>query len=314
MGLDSRDYMQDEDGGAARAARGWFATLSATGWLVLVNVVVFVLWQVFAPSVHGAGLGPLEPLLTVSADGLLQHGRVWTLVTYAFSHTGLFHLAFNMLFLHWLGRDLEVIYGRRNVVALYVVAGVVGGLAQVAWSIWRHEGDVPLLGASGSIMAIAVVATLFFPRREVRLWGIVPLPLWLLTALFVAIDLLGATREQTQGVISGTGYACHLGGAAFGIVWQRLDLRPFRRDGEGSPGLLGRLQALAPVARAGAARAARPLDDVGLDEGARIPGRVDAATAARVDALLQKIHEHGLPSLTADERAFLDEASSKYRR
>lgn len=313
MGLDSRDYMQDEDGGTARAARGWFATLSATGWLILINVVVFVLWQVFPPSAHGAGLGPLEPIFTVSADGLLRHGRVWTLVTHAFSHSGLFHLAFNMLFLHWLGRDLEVIYGRRNVVALYVVAGAAGGLAQVAWASWRQEGHLPLLGASGAIMAIAVVATLFFPRREIRLWGIVPLPLWLMTTLFVAIDLLGATRE-TQGVISGTGYAAHLGGAALGFVWQRLDLRPFRRDGEGPPGLLGRLQALAPVARSAGARATRPLDDVGLDEGTEAVGRVDAATAARVDSLLQKIHEQGMPSLTADERAFLDEASTKYRR
>ncbi len=309
MGLDSRDYMQDEDGGTARAARGWFATLSATGWLILINVLVFILWQIFPPSVHGAGLGPLEPYLTVSADGLMQ-GRVWTLVTHAFSHTGLFHLAFNMLFLHWLGRDLEVIYGRRNVVALYVIAGVVGGLAQVGWQAWRHEGFVPALGASGAIMAIAVVATLLFPKREVRLWGIVPLPLWLMTALFLAIDLLGATRESTQGISSGTGYAAHLGGAALGFLWHRLDVRFFRREPEGAP---GRLQ-LAPVARASAARTARPLDDAGLEEAARLPGRVDPATAARVDALLQKIHEHGLPSLTTDERAFLDEASTKYRR
>jgi hypothetical protein len=56
--------------------------------------------------------------------------------------------------------------------------------------------------------------------------------------------------------------------------------------------------------RVPAVAAGRPAAPVGADE---------AASRARLDALLQKIHEDGLPALTAEERGFLERASRRYR-
>jgi len=45
-----------------------------------------------------------------------------------------------------------------------------------------------------------------------------------------------------------------------------------------------------------------------------ISGRVDAATAERVDQLLDKIHKDGIQNLTEEERDFLTRSSQKYKR
>ena len=44
------------------------------------------------------------------------------------------------------------------------------------------------------------------------------------------------------------------------------------------------------------------------------PDSPDTSTEAQVDAILQKIQEHGRDSLTRQERRLLEEASQKYQR
>lgn len=319
MALEDRDYMHGARGGRV-AALGAVASWSVTTRLVVANVLVFVLWQV----------DPLAPLLrdhfTVSLAGVLDHGRVWTLVTHAFSHLGLWHLVWNMLFLWWFGRDLETVYGGRSLLALYLGAAVVGGAVQLAANVpgGPLARATPCLGASGAVSATLAAAAILFPTRTILLWFVIPVPLWLLAVIYIASDLLGL-RAALTGVQTGVGHGAHLGGAAFGAAFHLLDLRPWGADGR---------PRWRWVARAGAALAWRPwrrrprlrvlppLDDrlppAGAGTAPSAPpappsGRVPADVAARVDDLLRKIAAEGMASLTAEERAFLERASGAYR-
>ena len=80
--------------------------------LIMVNVVVFLLVNVFLYltmvgiySTQGFK-EPFERCLGyfgVSPQWNLILSRPWTLLTFMFTHSGLMHIFFNMLFLYWFG-------------------------------------------------------------------------------------------------------------------------------------------------------------------------------------------------------------------
>src|SRR5581483_5947727 len=82
---------------------------------------------------------------------LVRQGEAFRLVTAMFMHLTPLHLAMNMLALWQGGAGLEPRYGRGRFVALYVVAGLAGWAATLAWH-WR---EVFLsAGASGAISGL----------------------------------------------------------------------------------------------------------------------------------------------------------------
>jgi rhomboid protease GluP len=88
------------------------------------------------------------------------HGEPWRLFTSLFLHGSLLHLAFNMIALWQVGQLVERLFGSLRFSALYLVAGLCGGIASVVWN--PHVNSV---GASGAIFGI--VGGLFaFMRRE----------------------------------------------------------------------------------------------------------------------------------------------------
>jgi rhomboid protease GluP len=87
----------------------------------------------------GANFGPLT--LT---------GEWWRLLTNVFVHGGLIHIAFNMWCLWDLGALCEALYGPWTFGAIYLVCGLGGSLASVAW----HPGGISV-GASGAIFGLA---------------------------------------------------------------------------------------------------------------------------------------------------------------
>ena len=304
MGVQGRDYMT---GGGGASMRGELAMLSVSHKLIIVNAVVFLLWQV--PDLGGF----LDAHFRVSWAGVFESGRVWTLLTSAFSHQGFWHLFWNMIFLHWLGPDLEQIYGRKNFLVLYLWGAALCSVAHVVYEHTWGRG-LPALGASGAVMAVLVTAALFYPHRRILFMFLIPLPLWALVGIRVLGDLMGIV----PGGAGGVAHAGHLGGAAAGLLYKTLDLRLFPSPGQEGvrdegPGVLARLRGLVPTpTRAASAAPTRAEEAPAPPQPSR--ASVDLEIALRVDELLAKISAEGIGSLSDEERAFLQEASEQYRR
>ncbi len=290
MGVQSRGYMSSP----CPEGRLW-KRRSLVSWIILVNVAVFVLWQFALQS------RPFELFLShhfmISADGLLQHFRVHTLVTHAFSHMELWHALWNLLFVWWFGRELEDMYGARDFAVLYFGAAIVAGLAHVAMQSWWGAPGGSALGASGAVMGIVIVYACFFPDRPMYVFGVFPIAIKWLAVLYVGSDLLGLVRGEQDRI----GHAAHLGGAVFGLLYWKFDLRIFAEGARFRWSWLRRRPA--PIAREPHPETREPDPKPSLDPG----------LSARVDELLDKIARDGIGSLTPDERAFLDSASRHYR-
>lgn len=129
-----------------------------TQFLIAVNLIVF-LWEVV---VTGGGILSISPttqsLQTVLQAGALapiqvtEYHEYWRIITSAFLHEGILHIAVNMYSLYVLGRFIEAILGSPRMLLVYFVSLLVSGFSVV----YLGFGDptVATLGASGAIFGI----------------------------------------------------------------------------------------------------------------------------------------------------------------
>ena len=186
--------------------------------IILINVAVFI-----AQKFLGR---PFDDMFAANSDDIFHKFRVWELLTATFLHANPWHILMNMLFLWMVGREMESFYGTRDFVALYISAAIVSTLAWAVVDAYKPVGGLTtMVGASGAVMAIVVLYTLYYPRREVLLF-IFPVEMWLLLVIFLGMDLLNFLGDN-QGPVA---YASHLGGAAYGYLFKVGDLRLSRLE------------------------------------------------------------------------------------
>ena len=162
------------------------------------------------------------------------------LVTSMFLHGGIMHLGGNLLFLWIFGDNLEEQMGKVGFVAFYLATGLAAGLLQV---VSEPMGRVPTIGASGAIAGVMGGYLLLFPKAKVDVFiffvvffRILPLPAWIMLALWFAIQLFGGFG----GTDAGVAYFAHIGGFVAGVVlavpvWLRRGGRVFWERTHGHP-------------------------------------------------------------------------------
>jgi len=307
MGIHDRDYYRDE-------SLGWtWGRWGVTVWLIVITAIVFVLQMVARDSTNSRDLAdPITDFGVCDTTRILQ-GQVWRLLTPVFLHAGLFHLACNMLVLYWAGSRLEERYGSREFLLFYLTAGIFSNAVFVVSQIVAITPPGFALGASGAVTAVFVLFACHYPREQILVMFVLPMPIWLLVIFYIGFDLLGVLSGGR-----GVGYAAHLAGALFGFIYFRAKWR---------------IGSMIPSFTAGTRERATPrlrvlpsepheLDDT-TDEREPVAAAVEAArptTApdqlleARVDQVLEKVSKHGQESLTPEERELLFRASEIYKK
>jgi membrane associated rhomboid family serine protease len=117
--------------------------------LIAINVAIFVWTVIEAGSATRNAAAPLFQAWAL-APGAVWDGEWWRILTSGFLHIGLIHLAFNMMALWVLGRDMEMVLGRVRFLALYLVA-LLGGAAAV---MVFYLPDQAVAGASGAVFGL----------------------------------------------------------------------------------------------------------------------------------------------------------------
>ncbi|MFD3513296.1 rhomboid family intramembrane serine protease [Streptomyces sp. NPDC058657] len=89
-------------------------------------------------------------------------GDWYRLFTSMFLHQEIWHIAFNMLGLWWLGGPLEAALGRARFLALYVLSGLAGSALTYAVA----APNQPSLGASGAIFGLLGATAVLMKRMN----------------------------------------------------------------------------------------------------------------------------------------------------
>lgn len=180
--------------------------------LVLVNVLIFVLCEIFGSTQdtvflleHGA----------LSFPEVLSGHEYYRLFTYMFLHGGIEHLLNNMLILWFLGDNLEKQLGHIKYLVLYFTSGILAGLASMGYNS-NIDRYVVCVGASGAIFGVVGALALIVLVNRGRVENLTTRQM----LLFIALSLYGGFTSQ------GVDNAAHIGGLLAGIV---LGLLLYRR-------------------------------------------------------------------------------------
>jgi len=165
---------------------------------------------------------------TLNLHSLLGEGRWWTVITAGFSHTGFMHILGNLMTAYFLGRMVTTTPGVKplQIATLILGSGIIGNLGYIFMEYQKNlkfgrRDNRFGLGFSGSVMGLGVVAAMLYPTSTVQIYGIIPVPLWVLIGGYFAYDAYYLQSGQNTGVA----HAGHLGGLAFGVLYYFLSIR-----------------------------------------------------------------------------------------
>ena len=117
--------------------------------LIAINIAVFVVTVVQAGSLSDNTSAALFQQWALQPEAV-AHGAWWQLLTSGFLHIGPLHIAFNMIALWVIGRDLEQVLGRVRFLVVYLVSLLGGSLAVFLFA--NPTSDTA--GASGAVFGL----------------------------------------------------------------------------------------------------------------------------------------------------------------
>jgi len=150
---------------------------------------------------------------------LFQGVNIWSCFTYMFLHAGFAHIFGNLYILYILGDNIEDKLGIRYFLLLYLLSGLVGGLAEIGLS----NSGVPVVGASGAVAGVMAAYWVLFPRVRLRLL-IVGIPVYMGVAVFFGF-WAGLNFLMIVLDVGGVAWTAHLGGFVTGLCLA-LPFRP----------------------------------------------------------------------------------------
>jgi membrane associated rhomboid family serine protease len=270
---------------------------------IIVNAAVFIVINVISLILFLSQSGlnaanAILPWLAVPADLKELAYHPWTLITYMFTHKGLFHIFFNMLLLYWGGLIFLEYLGTRRLVATYFLGGIAGAIMYIAvfnllpvFSSFAIQSRA--IGASASVLAIFIAIATYLPNYTVNLMFFGPTRLKYIALVMVIIDLLSIEGGNAGGHIA------HLGGALYGFVFSR-QLQKGRDIGNWFNNLLDTLANLnKPKSKL---KVAHKNVNTGKQNKA---DKNKADMQKRIDAILDKISQSGYDSLSKEEKELL---------
>ena len=137
-----------------------------TSALTILNAAVFLVTDLVLRD-----RGP-EVAYYMSLNPFLawNRGEYWRFFTSMFYHFGIDHLASNLMMLYFTGSILEQTFGHIRCLILFVLSGLMGGVASVIYNsviVPENATKVFCAGASGAVYGLigAYVAAFFFQRR-----------------------------------------------------------------------------------------------------------------------------------------------------
>jgi rhomboid protease GluP len=94
----------------------------------------------------GANVGPLVTM-----------GEYWRLFTANFLHIGLAHIGFNLYALYIVGTEVEMFYGPRRFLVIYLLSGLSGAIASYAFTYGLSAGaSTAVFGLIGTLVAFFI--------------------------------------------------------------------------------------------------------------------------------------------------------------
>lgn len=260
---------------------------------------------------------PLQEYFKLDPQLMFQEWQWQRLLTAVFVADKPWHLAFALVLIWLIGHELEQIVGGIEFLAFFVVTALLSNLAvTLAYyflmpnpGLGRFGGaEVSSFGPAGPAMALLAWSVLLGPQR-VATYLFVPMPMWIVGLLVLIFDLFFFMQHQPM-VIRLAVHAFSLPFAcAYSLFnwrltgWRRITRRmPIQRQ------FSNVLQF--PARRSGTRQEDQSTESVS----STVFRTIDEQLEAKLDAVLEKVSNSGMQSLTEEEKSILKKASEVMKR
>jgi rhomboid protease GluP len=187
-----------------------------TNAIIAINLFIYAILALLSQSLD------ISPNVLMNAGAqntplIEATGQYWRIFTAMFLHFSILHVGLNMLSLFFIGRVVEIFYGKWRYLVIYLVSGIIGGIAT-----FFLQPNAVAAGASGAIFGVFGALGVFYManRRALGSYGGGAIANWL---FWLALNLVWGFSAPNIGIID------HIGGLVAGIVLAFLLLPRLRR-------------------------------------------------------------------------------------
>jgi membrane associated rhomboid family serine protease len=285
---------------------------NALMWLFVFNVVFFLILQTIRVAINvndhsdAAFYSQVTGWFQLPANLVNLSKKPWTVITFMFTDLYLMRAFSNMLWLWAFGSVLQNLTGNKKIIPVYLYGGFAGAVFFITavYLIPTNRAIIDsmgLFGANASVIAVAVAATAIAPNYRFFSHIRGGIPIWILTIIYIAIDLAGVAKDAAAVPIA------HLGGAAAGFIFVRM----LKNNIDGSDWMNNFYNWFINLFNPN-----RPKQKNSIKErffyntGTRSPyQKTSNVTEQRVDEILDKISQKGYNALSREEKDILKRAS-----
>jgi rhomboid protease GluP len=180
-----------------------YVTYTILGINIILSIILFVLTtkttHKFAWEFHEVFL----EVMGAKFNALIDQGEYWRWITPIFLHASIFHLISNSIGILIFGRMVEITFGRKKMIIIYLFSGFLGVLGSYIWAPVTIS-----VGASGAIFGLLGALLVLSKKYKNTLNRGFESTIWVL----IIVNLfMGLTAPNIDN-------AAHLGGLIGGVI------------------------------------------------------------------------------------------------
>ncbi len=288
---------------AAKTLSYYYKTSNVLIKLIAINAAIFIMVGLLTFILQNDTLLTKYFVLPAQFSQLIL--QPWSLITYSFLHSGIFHVLFNMLWLYWFGNIVLNLFNEKRLLTIYLLGAIFGGLLFVLsynfFPVFSQKQGY-LVGASGAVTAVMIFIATYAPQTAIRIFTFT-IKLWQLALFLFVLDLV---RIPTSG--NAGGLLAHVGGGIFGYIYA-TQLEKGKDIGKWFENSMDWFASLFKT------KNKKPFKKVHRTTQAAPKRTVDNESKTehqkKVDSILDKIGKSGYESLTKAEKDFLFKAGKE---
>ena len=218
--------------------------------------------------------------------------KPWSIIIYAFANVSIMGFISNMLWLWAFGYILQDLVGNKKLIPVYIYGGFFAGLIFILTSlITPISANFLFEGSNTAIIAVAIATTTLSPNYKIFQQIGSGFSLWILTAIYLLIDISYVAYNNWAVVAS------HIIAAMVGYFYI-IQLKKGNDWGIWMYNLINGIQNNFNPNKKNKLKAVKS-DKKNIDE-----------TQLKIDAILDKINQKGYDSLSNADKDFLEKNSN----
>lgn len=185
--------------------------------IILINVLIFIVPLIINTILYLFNIKILSFFTFFELQPQINYffKNIWTIITYAFIHSDIYHIFWNMFILYFASEYFLNFFDQKKYIKTYFYGILFGGLFFIlSYNLFPVFKDnyTSLIGSSAAVYSVLIFICSYFPNNKVNLI-LFNIELKYIGIVYVLLSLIQIPLENAGGNIA------HLGGAFFGYMY-----------------------------------------------------------------------------------------------